>query len=262
MAEDLRLYFSWPTNPKRRLLQKRLGAAGVLAIMDLWVQVAIHRPTDGRLVRSSKHGANMSPEEIEALAGWDGEPGVFVRTCVDVGLIDQTRRGVFRMHKWNSRQPFLKDADSRTQNARLAAKARWNNKLTTCDSHAKRNARIVSSPSVPNPKKPDTSDSPSDKHVKPAEWLRGFERIYQRHPRHEKRAAGEKAWKALRPKTPTPAACRELFDRIDKLHALRCSGKWTQCEKQFIPLIATWLRAESFTEDEIRHAVVEFAGKL
>jgi len=117
MAEnDYRVKTSWVRSRKRRKLQRRLGPAGPLALMDLWGYCADFRP-DGDLV-------GMSIDDIEAEAYWEGEQGAFVGALEHAGLLDG-KPGEYRLHDWAEHQPWLAGATDRSEQAKRAAEARW-----------------------------------------------------------------------------------------------------------------------------------------
>lgn len=107
---DIRLACSFRDHPKRKKLQRRLGAAGVLALVDLWSWCGTNKPT-GDL-------AGMDDEDIEIAAGWDGAAGVFVTTLRELRLLDERT-----LHDWETHQGWAFGAAERSQAARVAGLA-------------------------------------------------------------------------------------------------------------------------------------------
>lgn len=80
-----------------------------------------------------------------------------------------------------------------------------------------------------------------------AEWMTGFEPLYQRYPRHVARRDAEKAYKALKPKRFED--CQPLFTRM--LGALRADcEEWARehREPRLIPHPATWINRRTWED--------------
>lgn len=118
MNTDFRVSVDFFNHHKTRKLKKRIGNGGVLSLMQLWAYAAKVRPL-GDLY-------DMSEEDIEMSADWQGEEGVFISACVDVGFIDSTESG-FVLHDWVENNPWVAESEARSEKARKAAKARWGN---------------------------------------------------------------------------------------------------------------------------------------
>ena len=102
-----------PDHPKTRRLARALGLSkretvGLLAMF--WASVCRFAP-DGNL-------RDLSAEDIEDLAGWDGEPGALLPALVGAALIDETAEGL-QVHGWMARAEAYRRAQSR-QRARLS----------------------------------------------------------------------------------------------------------------------------------------------
>src|SRR5690606_29218826 len=108
---DARLSTTFPAHPKTKKLQRRLGDAGPLACIYLFLWASQNR-SDGDL-------RGMSDEDIELAIDWRGEPDAFVRAMVDVGYLDGDRYER-RIHDWHDHNPWAAGAEMRS------AKARWN----------------------------------------------------------------------------------------------------------------------------------------
>lgn len=91
MIKKIRLNTDFVTHRKRKKLQKKLGSDGVVALIDLWLTTAVQRPS-GVLEGYDK-------DDIEIVANWNGEEGLFVQTLLDIGFLDE-QEGVYSIHNW------------------------------------------------------------------------------------------------------------------------------------------------------------------
>ena len=117
MNTDIRLSISFINHRKRKKLKRLLGAEGVLALIDLWLQTALNNP-DGIL-------RGMDEEDIALEAGWEGDPQEFVEALIKCGFLDQLEDGTYKIHDWEEHQPWAAGAKERSERARRAAKAKW-----------------------------------------------------------------------------------------------------------------------------------------
>ena len=118
MSTDFRVSVDFFTHHKTKKLIRRIGDAGVLALMRLWGYAAKHKP-DGALL-------NMTVEDIEIAADWNGEDGVLVVALIEVGFIDESPCGVYELHDWRINNPWVFDAGQRSDAARLSKLAQVN----------------------------------------------------------------------------------------------------------------------------------------
>lgn len=110
---DVRLSTTLKGHPKMTKLQRRLQTpAGPLGIIYLWMFAAAEKP-DGDLT-------GMTDEDIEIAAGWDGEPGAFVRAASEVRFLDG-EPGAYKLHDWAEHQPWAVGAEDRSESAKWAA---------------------------------------------------------------------------------------------------------------------------------------------
>lgn len=116
MNTDFRVAVDFFTHHKARKLKKRLGAAAVLSLLQLWAYAAKLR-TDGNL-------SGMSVEDIELAAEWDGAEGAFSSALLDVGFLDQGEDG-YSLHDWAENNPWVAEEKARSEQARKNAEARW-----------------------------------------------------------------------------------------------------------------------------------------
>lgn len=109
---DARLSLTLPTHPKMKKMKRKLGHAGPLGVIYLFLYAAAERP-DGDLT-------GMTDEDIELAIDWDGAPDAFVATAAEVGFLDGTASSR-RIHDWHDHQPWASGAKDRSDSARWAA---------------------------------------------------------------------------------------------------------------------------------------------
>lgn len=136
MNADIRLSVDFFDHPKTLKLERRLGSAGVIALVRLWCFAAKHR-SDGFL-------CNMDVEDIELSARFvDGrstvvneslttvngvETGsIFVDTLVELRWLELTDDGVtYRIHDWKTHNSYAAEASERSDSSRLSRLAKVN----------------------------------------------------------------------------------------------------------------------------------------
>ena len=111
MSSDARISTAFPSHPKTKKLARRLGSAGPLGCIYLFLWAAANR-SDGAL-------SGMTGEDIELAVDWAGDDGAFVAAMVAVGFLDG-EEGAYRIHDWADHNPWAQGAAMRS------AKARWN----------------------------------------------------------------------------------------------------------------------------------------
>ena len=114
MPEDIRIALSFKNNRKRKKLFRKLGAEGILSLIDLWISVAENRP-NGILTDYDK-------DDIEIDANWNGEPGLFFDSIINE-FIDE-KNGVYEMHNWSTRQTWVFSSKDRSDKARFSRMAK------------------------------------------------------------------------------------------------------------------------------------------
>ena len=115
MVSDARLKVGFPHHPKTQKLKRRLGADGTWSLVCLILWAAANR-SDGVL-------SGMTHEDLEIVAGWEGEAGEFVQALVEVGFLDQLDDSL-ALHDWIEHNPWAFGATERSEKARFAALCR------------------------------------------------------------------------------------------------------------------------------------------
>ncbi len=266
MNTDIRLKTSFRDHRKRKKLQLKLGAEGVLAFIDLMLMAAETRP-DGIL-------KGMDAEDIALDANWGGDAVVLVEILVSVGLLDKLGDGTLCIHDWQDHNAYAAAAEERSASARKAALARWGKRSEdksnaesmppACAPHesalptAKNSNAPSPSPSPsPNPFPSRTQDaracvdpsaeceeefssSPPLPHARdaPPEDLTfsiEFLQFWDAYPRKARQKAAWEEWLTLKKARELPGLMR-LLAAID---AQRDQETWQ--EERFIPHPAKWL---------------------
>lgn len=113
---DIRILTSITTHPKWLRLHTRLGNDGRIGLVHLWLWARQHRPS-GDL-------SGFTVQEIEAGAGWAGEPGALFKALLEIAWIDQLN-GSTRLHGWEDSQRWAINQERRSAIARANAEKRW-----------------------------------------------------------------------------------------------------------------------------------------
>lgn len=116
MNVDVRLQVGYLRHPKIVRLRAKLGDAAVLAVLEMWLYATQHASTDGVLA--------LDAEQIEAVAGWNGEPGALVDELVHLGLLDEASHGL-GVHNWELHNKWQAGEEARRERGRRGARARW-----------------------------------------------------------------------------------------------------------------------------------------
>lgn len=149
---DFRLATSIKSHPKIVKLRRRLGAEGVLAYIFLLAHVAECK-RDGRLT-------GMDAEDIAIAGTWDGEAKAFVDALIELRLLDATDDGL-AIHDWAQNNPYVASFPARSEAARKAVNARWEQERMRKDTER---IRDVSNRNTPSPiPTPTPSPNPEEK---------------------------------------------------------------------------------------------------
>lgn len=116
-VQDIRLHKNFLEELRFMRLLRKYHGDGVVAVLRLWTWVATYMPTDGRL------------EEITArdivLICWPTAPETFVDDLIRDGFLAQDEDGVLSLPYWAEEQPYVAQAEERSEAARVKAEKRW-----------------------------------------------------------------------------------------------------------------------------------------
>jgi len=87
-----------PRSSQANKLERRLGPAGPLAIIDLLLAVAQSKP-DGSL-------RGWSDEDIAIAAKWNGKSEEFVSTLAELRFLDRQEDGSYSIHDWTEHNGY------------------------------------------------------------------------------------------------------------------------------------------------------------
>jgi hypothetical protein len=113
MAYDFRVQSNITRHPKFLELRDRCGDSSLWCVMDLWGYAAEYRP-DGNL-------SGLSDRSLERVASWAGEPGLFIQTLIDAGLVDGEPMSR-TLHDWQHRQAYLAARAARQEGGSVGGK--------------------------------------------------------------------------------------------------------------------------------------------
>src|SRR5690349_10335179 len=111
MPDDARISTALPRHPKAVKLKRRLGASGCWSLICLLLWVAENRP-EGDL-------KDMTAEDLEIAAGWEGDSGEFVEVLCDLRFLDCSA-GHYQVHDWAEHNPFCASRPRRIAAAKAA----------------------------------------------------------------------------------------------------------------------------------------------
>jgi len=115
---DIRIDAGITGKGKTRRLIRLIGDHGFACLFRLWFHTAVYF-TKGVL-------KGMTNDDIEEVAGWKGDPGVFVSTLIDEAWLDKhDGTGELAIHDWKVWQPWIYFSDERSAVARDKALKRW-----------------------------------------------------------------------------------------------------------------------------------------
>ena len=116
MNSDIRLSTGFFHHPKTVKLKRRMGPAGLVALLQLWTWAAQNKP-DGNL-------SGMDEEDVAIAAGWDEDACLFVQALSAARFLDG-QAGAYVLHGWQEHQAYAAAEPARIEKARKAAQARW-----------------------------------------------------------------------------------------------------------------------------------------
>lgn len=99
---------------KTRKLERECGAEGVLCLLRLWAYATVNHPS----------GAfpGFEAADLELVARWVGDPGLFGDALLRIGWVDEIEGGL-ALHDWADEQPWVVSRPDRVEQARKAGLA-------------------------------------------------------------------------------------------------------------------------------------------
>ena len=120
-VQDLRLPKGFMRDIRCLRMLDLHGSDGICAVLYLWDYVAEHFPTDGRL-------AGISARDIHLACHVSKESESFVNDLMECSFLALGDDGVYFLPNWREEQPYVSQAEERSQAARLKAEKRWGTK--------------------------------------------------------------------------------------------------------------------------------------
>lgn len=259
MNSDIRILTTFPHHPKTKKLKRKLGADGVLSLVNLWVYAAQNR-TDGCL-------AGMDYEDIAIAADWDNDASGFIECLLTVGFLDKKGEELI-LHDWREHNPYAANSEMRSRQAAKNQIIRWIKgelrdgkeldafKIWFAEYQFKKGEsyeqilavyRSYTSGSdngygrnTPYPP-PSPSPSPSPKPDPNIKSL--FDEFWAAYPKKKNKGNAEKVWKKI---TVDDALQKKILISISKA---KKTSDWLKEGGQYIPYPSTWLNAKGW-EDE------------
>ena len=138
---SLNLDLDYFSHPKVRRLVGLLGKSADIYPIRIWAHCGKHHPADGYM-------KDYSGPEVEAVAGWEGDPGKLLEALERVNLLKKNGQG-YVCHDWEDHEGHLIAFKKR---GTLAAKARWKRyiKHTSSKHQAMQSGIPSNAPTLPN----------------------------------------------------------------------------------------------------------------
>jgi len=116
-VKDIRIAVDFLTHRKTKRLIRELDYKAFFCLMALWVAVSQQRP-DGKLT-------GWDEDDIEGMAKWDGDKGVFLNALLSPEIKFLVKRGkVYCVHEWKKHNPWAANSEKRSKQASMAALSR------------------------------------------------------------------------------------------------------------------------------------------
>lgn len=153
MNTDIRIKVGQPDHIKTKKLIQIAGEESYRCLIRLWTKIAQDHP-EGM--------TEISRNDIELIADWQGETGTLAAALVDSGYFEQCDNGLIP-HDWQEHQQWVIGAAERSERAKRNAATGWKKRRETINAigmpassqhQASINAPILSSPilTLPNQK--------------------------------------------------------------------------------------------------------------
>jgi len=210
----LRLWHDMPTDPKWRTISKASGQR-IGDVMAVYVHLLVCASNATERGRTQ----SFNSEDVASALDLDTEQVEQIITAMQGRVLDGDL-----LKGWENRQVAREDGSAERSKA-------W------------REAQKAASERTPNAtERKRTPDKDKDKDKK-KETPSAFEVFYVAYPRHEARKDAESAFAKL---NPDPELLAKMLAAIA---AKRQSHDWTKEGGKFVPLPATWIRAERWNDE-------------
>ena len=213
-----------------------LGPGAAQLPIRLWCYCAKYARKGGRL-------KDHSQTEIEAILGWEGEPGKCASALLATGFLEKDGDN-FVAHDFKHMQGHLAAFEHR---ARRAAEKRWKNiknlkvapnlvyekeaMLNNDTSIAQAHNEQCSLPPLPLPNQTNLTNQPTRSNIDV-----NFEKFWDAYPKQVGKLKARKSWSnAKKAKDFSTQAVFAALERQKK------SSNWTKDNGQFVPHPTTWL---------------------
>ena len=118
MNQDIRLSVAFNNHRKRKRLVRILGFGAEVYLIDLWLKVAVDRP--------SGHLIGWDEEDIADACGWMKEPRELVDALIESLWLEKDKDGEYAIHDWCEHQPWACSVEDRADKARFSKLAQVN----------------------------------------------------------------------------------------------------------------------------------------
>jgi len=141
---DMRLSLDFVDHPKVRKLIRKAGYEAFFSLIKLFSMA-------GKIYQKGIL-KNLEAGDIEDLCEWHGEGGKLIESMVDVGLLEKTEKW-YEIHDWNQHQPWIYYSEVRSEQAKNAARTRWDavSMPNACGEHTISNAPSPIPTPIPSP---------------------------------------------------------------------------------------------------------------
>ena len=158
MNKDFRIANTLPTHWKIKKLMRLLGDRAFFNLISLWAYVTEYRPK-GDL-------SGMDIADIELAADWQGDSEMFVKTLIDLALLDTNADGCVFVHDWKEHNSYAFYGPERSLKASRAACARHRKQKASAKKAIEQENILLPARNNPAPS-PSPSPSPKPKSKNP-----------------------------------------------------------------------------------------------
>lgn len=210
----LRLWHDMPTDPKWRTISKASGQR-IGDVMAVYVHLLVCASNASERGRTQ----SFNSEDVASALDLDTEQVEQIIVAMQGRVLDGDL-----LKGWESRQVAREDGSAERAKAWREAQKTGNERKSNAGERKR------------------TPDKDTDKEKK-KDMPSAFETFYAAYPRHEARKDAEAAFAKL---NPNPELLAKMLAAIA---AKRQTADWTKESGKFVPLPATWIRAERWNDE-------------